>query len=371
MEKKKPVLYRIKTYHIRLILAIAFVFFSTAGVIFYWLITGRAEQMAVERVRNQELIITRSGALSIADFFEERKTSLLLLAEIEAVKAGKEEEGRGAIKSLVDQLKDQPFASTVRVSKEGKSLWSENPQHQKVEEGIDVSDRDYFTWAEKQKNPGEIFISQPLIARSGLAKGEWIVVIATPVFYQNEFNGLVLISLPLKDLTEKYVSPLISSPSTHSFIIAQNGTIIVSTIPALKERNVLSDIQQREWEGKEEFLQMTQEALAGKEGSAVVSCYQVELPSAKGLKTITAYSPIEIDGSLWSLWISAPYEEAIGPASSLLRLQSLGFAFGAASVLVVALLFVFGVRIAQRDSFINGFLDGRDGVKSVTLKKRR
>ena len=32
-------------------------------------------------------------------------------------------------------------------------------------------------------------------------------------------------------------------------------------------------------------------------------------------------------------------------------------------MVIIGFLFVFGIRIAQKDGFVNGFRDGRDGLK--------
>lgn len=367
MKKKKPVLHRVKTHHVRWILAIVFVFFSTAGTLFYWQLSGRTEQIAIERAKTQELIIARSGALSITEFLKERRTNLLLLAEIEAVKAGEEEKGRQVLRDLIGRLEGRLIANIVRVDKEGKTVWSENLEHEKAAEGVDVSDRDYFIWAGSQKGSGEVFFSHPLKARGGSGEGTWVMVMAAPVFYKNEFNGLVFVSFLLEDLTRKFITPLVSSSPARAFIVSQDGKVITSSFPEMIGKNAVEEFPLGERVGREEYSRVIERAFSGEEGSAIHSDYF----SGGEDRVITAYSPLKVKGASWSLLVSVPYREAAGFLAPLKIGQSLGFVFCLIGVLILGVLFVLGVRIAQRESFVNGFIDGRDGVKSVTPKKSR
>lgn len=352
----------LKTQHFPRILAVVLLFFLAGWILIYWLVTEKAERAMVERVKAQELTLARAGALTIDQLFRERKTNLLFLAELEAVQAGREKEGRETMRKLVDYLEGEILASVVRVDKEGRFQWTDNPQHERVREGVDIADRDYFLWAKEQKEPGEIFISQPMIARDGAREGEWIVVMTTPVFYQGKFNGLVFISFPLEDLTEKYVAPLVTALGIQSLVVTQEGAVVASTMSEAIGENVLAYPQQGEWEGKEEYLAMAREALEGKEGTLIHN-YYLFTPHQKLIKAVTAYTPIEIDNQLWSLWITAPYQEAMRFALPVRIIQNQGLVFGLVGLVVLVLTFVFGVRVAQRDAFLDGFKNGRDGIK--------
>lgn len=325
--------------HFRLTLAIVLVAFSISGILLFWQVAGRAEKATVERVKAQELTLARSGALAVSELFRERKANLLLLAEVEAIKAKREKEGRQAIRDLVDRLEGQILASIVRVDKEGKSLWSDNPQHQKVREGVDLADRDYFLWAKEQKESGEVFVSQPVISRGGMREGEWIVVMAAPVFYQERFDGLVFISFSLEDLTEKYVIPLAFSPKVQSLIIGKDGIVVASTVPEVRGQNLLGRIQIEE----------------GKEGSLVHFS-----PFNEEERVISAYAPIKIGEQVWSLWIFVPYEEAMRFISPFRLNQIGGIVFVAVLILTLILVFIFGVRIAHKDAFLDGYARAKD-----------
>jgi len=359
--RKKINLNYIRIYHFPWILAIVVVFFLVAGILLYRLVGIKTERMMVERVKAQEFTLARSGALSIAEFFKERKTELLLLAQVEAIRAGREKEAREAMQILVNHLEEGCLGDIVVVSREGKALWVTNVTDNRRGEGVSLADRDYFVWAKKQKEPGKVFISEPLIARGGIKKGEWSVVMAAPVFWKKHFNGLVFISFPLGDLTKKYVDPLVSLPATKLLIVSQDGTVVTATIEETIGENVLKHAQQEDWEGRKEYLGMIKKALAGEEGS-LVHYYYLFAPYNKRLKIITAYTPIKIDNQIWSLWVSVPYSDVIKLVLPFRANQIGGVIFGLVLVMALVLVFVFGVRVAQRDGFMDGYMQARDEV---------
>lgn len=316
----------------RLWLLVTFtILMAVIGTGIFWSAGVRADQVVMEWTKRQESTLARAGALSINEFFQGRRANLLFLTEKEAVRLGEEKEGRLALQQLVDDLKDQVVASVVRVSKEGVVLWSENPEGQNVEEGVDLADRDYFLWAKEQGKSGEVFISEPLISRGGLYKGEHILAMASPLFYQNKFNGLVFISFPIKQLLEKYVSPLSFSAGMHAFLVTEKGEVITSGLVTSETKGLLAQAQKEERAGE----------------------------------AIVASAPIKINNQTWALWVVTPYKEAVSFASYLKSIQFQGFALGLVGGVALVLVFIFGVRKAQKEAFVDGFKNGRDRAKKT------
>lgn len=323
------------------------------GAIFlFWVIEKNWEKSQADRVKTRALVIARAGALSISGFLKHREDKLLLMADVEVVQAEKEKEGREYLRKVIDQLQDYPFISIVRVNKEGKVLWSENKLHTKVEEGIDVSDRDYFLWAKEQGGPGAVFLGKPIIARGGSVKGEWAVVVATPVFYQEKFNGLIFISTPFNELTTKFITPLLVSPEAEVMMVASGGEVIASTNPEIVGENAL-DL----FKGGEEEIRSS---LGEREGSVIG--YFSKPPSGKKAKTIVGYAPITRKGEDWSLWVFLPYTEVLNlfwPLRTGLIKVFLLMTFG---FTILCVILVMGLRIAQREGFFDGYIRGRDGM---------
>lgn len=334
-----------------------FVFvFSGITIFIYWMSEKRGEAVWADRVKNRALIVARAGAMSISSFLSHRGDKLLIMADVPAIQEEWEEEGRAYLQKMVDQLQDYPLTSIVRVNKEGIVIWSENKYHQSAEEFINVSDRNYFLWAKTQGKPGEIYLGEPIIARTGPSKGEEIIVMATPIFNKGVFNGLLFISAPLDELTTKFVAPLLeSSPDARVMIIAGNGNTIASTDQDYLGKDVNSLFERDEGRMLETFGE--------KEGVAVGRFFQN--PDDSWTKDIVGYAPILRKGGNWSLWVVLPYSDALDlfwPTKiNIMTLYLLIFAGG----LIVCTAFVLGLRVAQTEGFFDGYFRG----KKETAKK--
>lgn len=357
----------IKVRHFRWVLVIILILFLTPGIFLYWQASEQAEETMVEQVIARELTLARAGSLLITEFFKRDEADLLLLSEAELVRALKEKDGRMKLQLLAKQFGEGILSDIVRTDEKGIVQWVVNLEDDRDGEGISIADRDYFNWAEEQTIPGKIFVSQPLISRGGKEEGNYILVMATPIFYQEKFNGILFFTFSLKELTEKYITPLAFSPKVQSLISTQEGDIVASTISEAVGKNVLEYARQGKWKGQEEYLAMVEKALIEKKGSAVHN-YHLSFPHDRLIKAITVYVPIEVGDQNWFLWIAVPYEEAINLALPLEFFRSHGFVFGLIGALVLFLVSILGIRIAQRDGFVNGFRNGRSAVKKIKKK---
>jgi len=326
MMNKKISINNLKTRHFPWLVSAFLVLFLTAGLLLYWFAGESTGKRMAERVKLEKLTLARSGAFSIESFFKEREKDLVLLSEIEAVKSLKEKEARERIGILIEELKGEPVAGVGRVDKEGVLRWVVNKEDKREGEDVSVADRDYFVWAKKQTEPGKIFVSKPIKSRAGVSGGGYILVLATPVFYQREFNGLILFSLSLVELTERFVAPLTFSGAVHSLIAAEDGLVVAASIPNSIGENIADCLDEEE--------------------------------------IIAAYAPIKIGDQVWSLRVLVPYREAVKLTMPFKINQTRGLVFALVGVLILVLTFILGVRVAQRDGFVDGFKNGRDGVKS-------
>lgn len=330
-------------------------------MIFRWRVMDQSEAVISERLVAQEMTLVRSGALAIADFFDYKEPELLLLAVNPAVQAGEEREGRRVMELWAKNLYEQRgiLVDAVRVDKDGIGLWTVNAEENREGEGVSLADRNYFLWAKEQKDL-EVFVSEPLFARGGVLKGEWAVVMAAPVFYQGSFNGVVILGLPIGKLTEKYVTPLLFSDQAQVNLFDENGAIVTSSEAGMTGINIFEYVQDKEWPGKEEFLATVKDALAGNAGGAVYNLYSQTL-AGESMRKAVAYAPVEIDGQTWSLMVTVPYQGVSGIMSPFEKNWALWAVFSLICLPALILMIVFGVRVAQRDGFHDGFLDGRDG----------
>ena len=352
-------LHKIKTCHFRWLLSGFLLISLTAGILFYWQASETTEEVTLTRLKEHKLTLARASAHIISQFFQDKQTELLLLAEIEAIERGRPVETEAILEDVYEHLRqEEVVGDIVRVGGEGEIIASAYTKEQ-----ISLADRDYFVWAKKQVKPGGVFFSEPMVARGGPGKGKLGMVMATPIFYQDEFNGLLLFAFTLENLTERFVTPLARSTQVQALIIAQNGRVAASTLSHVLGQDIFEYLGGKEW-GTEELIETVKEAQK-EEKSLVHFCGDAAGGQKRALST---FSPVNINQVNWVLWVSSPYEVVMESAWPLRRNQTIGITFGLLGLLALAFLYVFGVRVAQKDAFIDGFRNGRDGIKKSKKK---
>lgn len=359
---------QLKIRHVRWALVAMVVFFISVFVLSWWQIGRITEEKIVKRIETQELLTARSCALSIGEYLKPKVVSLLILSESMAIKEGRQEEGEKLIKTLIKEVKGEPLIDVLWLDKEGDALWSTNLRGERVREEIYFGESNYFEWAQAQKEPGEIFMSKPFVSREGERGPESIFIIAASVLNQGRFNGLVLMSFSIAELTEKYLTPLVFDPKVYLYMVAfKEGVIVATTKEELIGENIFQYIEKSDWpeEEKESFLKLITESLEGEEGTIVG---QRNFFSPEKSRLITAYSPVKVGDQVWSLWISLPYEEAVKEMSVIRGVQVGELMIVLIGITILILVLNLGLRVAQRDAFVDGFRNGRDGIKKMKKK---
>ncbi|MFC1711414.1 cache domain-containing protein [Patescibacteria group bacterium] len=362
MISKKKYMFLAKYFRF-LFLGVLFFFLLISGHFFYK-INSNVEEAVAEVVKSKERSSSKSGSLALVDFFIERKTEIILLSELEAVKKLDEEEGIKALRLVLEHLekKGGPLSGLIRTDENGILVWGVNKRGDKESLGLDISDREYFSWAKSQKYPGRIYISDPLIARGGMNEGKLIVTIVTPVFDDNEFDGLLLLSFPLKDLITRYIEQVAVLSSSKAYILNSNGDIIGASEDAGVGSNVFEFLKSKGKKEGDECWDLYKLATSGGEGASI-HCFPLIEEEGK-IRMITAFSPVEIDESKWSLIISSPYDYVKKLMSPLVNYTILIYILFMVGILLVFIVFIFSIRITQRDSFIKGFRKARNGFNN-------
>jgi hypothetical protein len=332
--------------YLQLLLSAILVIVTTMGILLFWNSTNKAEQILTERVKLREFILARAGALAISDFFEARKTKLLILASSQEIKSNDKEKSLETAQKVIQEMKERPITAIGFLDKEGKIFWSETYPKLPMEEGMDASDRSHFLWAKSQTKEGAVFVSEPVIARTGPSKGSWIVIMATPLFNNNQFNGALYMVITIKDLMDKFVTPLTVSPMSTQMIIDKDGTVVASTIAESTGMNILKD---KETKGLSDLAKKT---LVDQEGSLVT---ELTYPGGKPMKIITGYAPIKTEVLSWFLYVSVPYKEVKDQLNPFSTIQNEGLILLFVGLIVLILFDVLIMRIAERQGYRKGY----------------
>lgn len=309
----------------------------TVFVSFYWQAAKKSDQLMIEQIRGRQKVLLKSTSLAIGEFFQTRQARLTLLSRMAPIYNLEEKSGRDLFRLLVEQSRgDRAFTGIIRVDKKGEIVWVENFERDYRGEGASVADRDYFKKAVLELSQGEVFVSEPMISRAGMTKGKLVVIMGIPVFKNEDFNGLVMLSFPLRDLAEKFLSPLIEEEKTNLYLTDTKEFILASN--------------EIEAEGKK------------------ISDFILANNSQSGA-LITSWVPVEVGDQKWSLWLSTPNREAISLSFPLRLGQWRQMVVLILGVTVLVLILIVIIRFAKEESFIEGFTNGFKNGFSKTKKK--
>ena len=362
----------VKTNHFRYLLSFFLSLFIFFAALAYWSVTQRLEEFTLDRLKLHQLTAAKAGSLAINDFFEELQTHLVLLAQSPVVQKTFPQtaaQKTNLASQLASFFKNNRalLPDVARVNADGTLRWAVDasaPAKLKTP-SLSVADRDYFKWSQRQTQPGGVFVSRPLIARGGTAQNQFALVLATPLFNQNRFDGCLLFVIPIESLIKKYVAPLASPSTSQLFIIDQNKTIVASSIPSVIGQSIFKD-------NPPENLPFVAAALAGQTGVSVHP-YLIPSPTSLYITAITAYAPIQpTPNQTWSLLLSIPTTNIHHLAFPLKNLQSLILGVMISALLFLTLFSLTSLHWAHKEGFVNGFKDGfRDGLKDGLNGRRK
>jgi len=229
--------------------------------------------------------------------------------------------------------------------------------------GNDISDRSYFKWA-RVTNEQIVFISEPIVSKVGISKGKFVVTLTSPIYSSNEFDGVITVAVVLSDLAETYLEPLKLSQTSIIFLLDGKGRVIHSPYAQLTGLNIYDYLNDHSYDGSSEVMSGFKNAeISGDEGKMNVVLANDN--TGELMRFLIAYAPVRpMLGNYWVLVLGTPQEEALKFFWPFKGNQSLGLVFGITSIISISLLSLLTVRIARRDAYLDGFVDGRELIGS-------
>lgn len=182
-------------------------------------------------------------------------------------------------------------------------------------EGKDFSWRKAFREA-KKRGTADSYIME----FSSLDPEQKEILIAVPMFKHHEdkknpqlhdqFAGVVLCSLTLENLTDKFIAPIKPSARGHAFLLDERQDILWTP-----DRSLLGKNLGRLAEGFPSFQQLLQEMKKGSSGTGGYSYFKLDGDTYKYTRKreekLLAHVPIQLGGEQWTLGVWAPKRDAI------------------------------------------------------------
>ena len=241
------------------------------GGAFYLVLDQEIEATVTRQLLDRKRTIARAEVVNITTFFEKFGNSVATLAQLSSIEAS-DADAISDLDTFVEQrAKTGLIEGVVLTDKNGVVRFNSNVLGTR-DLGESLADRDYFAWAKVEGEKGEYFISQPVVSQ---------VVVASPVYQNNAFSGVVASSVKLAPLAERFLGLMKISDLTEVYLVDGSGDLLYSnsadqSLSSIK--NVLSATEEGELRSQTHLI---------------------------------AYSPVILGTQSWLLIISSPALEVV------------------------------------------------------------
>jgi PAS domain S-box-containing protein len=273
------------------------------------------EKAAFDEFNQRQLVLARGAAGGIELYFETLAGDLRALGRMPQVQHLDEAPTRREIQHTFDQL--EPLeVNDVGVLDANGVLRCNVMAHQI--EGVDFSWRRDYQEAKRLTSDDSYVVE--FIEFKGVEAGQKGVLVAVPMLEtatdanypapSGQFAGVVLCTLRLDTITQKFVAPIQSSERGHAFVIDDQHHVLWTTDRSLFGKNLLEEGQ-----GFPAFQQIAERMSAGNSSAAEYSYYKYEDSSGqytrdKKEENFIAYAPIHLGSEVWAIGVWAPKEDA-------------------------------------------------------------
>lgn len=295
-----------------------------------YLFSGREAELSLTKsVLSKQQTISRAEASNIMSYFRSFGNSVAVLAQLSSIHR-RDASTISDMDTFVGQRRKSGIVGgVVLTDKQGIVLFNSNVLGTR-DLGQSLADRDYFVWARDRASEGEYFISDPVISLLGASKGQPIVVVASPVYQNDEFTGVVAASVILGPLTQRFLELMKASELEEVYLIDGRGNVLYSN----SNPNVIGSNFSEIISEDQTLSETIENALSSNsEGGLQVG------------SRLIAYSPITLEAQTWLIISSSPAQEVADLATPIYIRQT-------AVVLVAAFSIILFAAIAIRKSHV-------------------
>jgi C4-dicarboxylate-specific signal transduction histidine kinase len=130
---------------------------------------------------------------------------------------------------FVDEWRDSNLISGILLADRGGVVRLTSNVKGIRDVGESIADRDYFIWAKEQPDVEEYFIGKPVVSRLGASKGQVVVPVASPVFVDGAFKGVLATSIKWEALTQRFLDKVKISDLTYFYFLDTNKDILYTS----------------------------------------------------------------------------------------------------------------------------------------------
>lgn len=309
-----------------------FLFFSIIVIFIFFSKISR--DSLLEQVQHRQQLSVRMGSKLVENLQNSVGRSILMISNNPT-----QEE----LDLFVSNWNSSGIVGISMLDKNGKVVKSSNTLNI-PDLGQDLSDREYFKWAQKS-TPETYKIFEPIISKRGPSKGTFIIPIATAIFdADKKFNGVLASAVPLINLSKNYLNDIKILDNSQIYLITGDGVVMYSDDQKLLGKNY-TEILDQDFLGKDKVFSIISQKLNENDESK----FGLVIPNLSNKSVLEPYlismAPIHVNDQIWKMVAITSQKELNKFAYDSLSKQVI-------IVFVVAALFV---GIALRYSRNSGY----------------
>jgi len=193
------------------------------------------------------------------------------------------------------------------------------------------------------------------------ATPEYVIPLATPIYSNGEFAGVLAAAISLSDLSEKYLVSLKIVEHNEIFLLSNDGTLLHAPYDDLIGINFYEFLEKRPYPGSESLAKYAREKLEKKEKGSIKMIFPAS-PERKPTPMLTAYAPIEFNDAYWMLALAIPLDEALSFAMPFF-INQLG-----TSIMILLATILFVIVVVKTTPFVKNLWNTNKFIEKT--KKR-
>jgi two-component system sensor histidine kinase UhpB len=274
-----------------------------------------SEKEVVSQFQEHQLSHARYLAGQIKSYFESRQSGLRAFSSFPSLQYSDPIERGAYIEAYLRQLKKVHVKAISVLDERGTIIDSTDPKNR----GLNLAQRDFFSWAKKKENRGKVFVSPSFPETPAHS---FKVLLVTPI-YQNpsdgkrskavgKFVGAFLVMIDFEEFLSRQLTSIDPSTNLHQvWIIDKEGTLLFQS----KHKDmVLRNIYQRDKSCNQchTSFDYAEKILKEREGKAD---YRIKNFANK----LAAFAPVEFENAPWIVVVNSPYNEVMAFVRKSLR----------------------------------------------------
>ncbi|MFA6007393.1 MAG: cache domain-containing protein, partial [Candidatus Shapirobacteria bacterium] len=212
------------------------------------------------------------------------------------------------LKNFIDNWANTPITGIIQSDNRGKII-SAFSNTESLLPGGDISDRDYFQTA-KNSPTQKMIVGKPVISRATGTDQSYKIPLATPIYKNGQFRGVISLSVSASSLTQNYLESLKISDQSDIILIDQDGYFLSSVHSEIIGQNIFDYFKEHPFLGDKIVMPIIREKIKI-DNEQKLDVAIPNLFTGKLTRTLMVSSPIKLDHNQWILVITTPVSDAL------------------------------------------------------------